>query len=153
MNAPILIVSSDSDLRELIAYGLVRSGWTIECAASGGGAFARICGSRPAGVVLDLALPDIHGVGVIEVIRQLWPDEPVPIVILCSEDTGDYRDELLRMGADAVLTQPFTVEMIVEAVDRSCRPVRSPVRTIRRPSRSKRPGKAGDRARRIAPAT
>ena len=145
MPPPILIAAQDPELRELLAYALVRSGWTTESAGSGGEALARICGSRPAGVVLDLSLPDIHGVGVLEVIRQLWPEQPVPVIVLCAAESEVHRGEMLRMGADAVLSRPFMVEEIVEALGRlvgnsmaSVRKVPVRVRRSQRPRGRKR---------------
>ncbi|MEZ5278267.1 MAG: response regulator [Opitutaceae bacterium] len=147
MPLPILIAAHDPELRELLAYAFVRSGWTTESAGSGGEALARICGSRPAGVVLDLDLPDIHGVGVMEVIRHLWPEEPVPVIVLCSAESEVHRGEVLRMGADAVVSRPFIVEEIVEALGRLVG--KAPGVAGTKPARARRPRRPRGRKRLI----
>lgn len=118
MVAPVLIVAPDSALRELVAYGLGRAGLPLESAKTGGEALARLHGSRPAALVLDLSLPDIHGVGVIEIVRQLWPEDPVPLVVLSRRHSVASQADLLELGVDAVLGQPFELEELVAVICR-----------------------------------
>lgn len=118
MPSPILIVAPDPTLRELVAYGLGRSGLPLESADTGGEALARLHGSRPTALILDLALPDIHGVGVIEIVRQLWPDDPVPLIVLSRRSSFEAREDLLDLGVDAVLGQPFVLEELVAVTRR-----------------------------------
>ena len=121
MNGPILIVEDEPDIRELIAYGLGRNGWGVETAGSGADALARLCGSRPSGIILDLVLPDIHGLGILETARQLWVEDPVPVIIISCLHTTELRDEALAEGADAFLPKPFLLEDLVSMVEELCR--------------------------------
>lgn len=118
MAAPVLIVAPDPALRELVAYGLGRAGLPLESAETGGEALARLHGSRPAALVLDLALPDIHGVGVIEIVRKLWPDDPVPLIVLSRRHSVEAQGDLLELGVDVVLGQPFELEELVAVICR-----------------------------------
>jgi DNA-binding response OmpR family regulator len=121
MNGPILIVDDEPDIRELIAYGLGRTGWVVETAGSGADALARLCGSRPSGIILDLVLPDIHGLGILETARQLWADDPVPVIVISCLQTTELRAEAVAEGADAFLPKPFVLEDLVSIVERLCR--------------------------------
>jgi len=151
MVAPILIVDHNPAVRELVAYGLCRAGLPIESAATGGEALARICGSRPGALVLDLSLPDIHGVGVIEIVRQLWSDDPVPLIVLSSGRSNGFQTELLGLGADAVLEKPFVLEELITEVRRLCRSGNGlGQKTARRPRHTIRRRTGG---RRLTPAT
>jgi DNA-binding response OmpR family regulator len=138
MLAPALIVAPNPDLRELVAYGLGRAGFAFESAETGGEALARLVGSRPAALIMDLELSDIHGFGVIEIVRQLWPDDPVPLVVLASRGSADIRDDLVQMGVDAVLSKPFVLEDLVGLVDRLTWPAVERVRKRARLVRAKR---------------
>lgn len=118
MATPVLIVAPDPALRELVAYGLGRAGLLLESAETGGEALARLHGTRPAALVLDLVLPDIHGVGVIEIVRQLWPNDPVPLIVLSSRPLVEVQADLLELGVDAVLGKPFELEELVTVISR-----------------------------------
>ena len=133
MVAPVLIVAPDPALRELVAYGLGRAGLSLESAETGGEALARLHGSRPAALVLDLSLPDIHGVGVIEIVRQLWPEEPVPLNVLSRRHSVEAQDELFELGVDAVLGQPVVLEVLVALI---CRLAGAAPRVVPKRSRS-----------------
>ena len=121
MNGPILIVDDEPDIRDLIAYGLGRSGWAVETASSGATALARLCGSRPSGIILDLVLPDIHGLGILEIARQLWVEDPVPVIVISCLQTSEMQTEAEAEGADAFLPKPFVLEDLIATVERNCR--------------------------------
>jgi DNA-binding response OmpR family regulator len=121
MSGPILIVDDEPDIRELIAYGLGRGGWEVETAGSGADALARLCGSRPGGIILDLVLPDIHGLGILEIARQLWIDDPVPVIVISGLQTGELRAKAIAEGADAFLPKPFILEDLMALVEELCR--------------------------------
>jgi two-component system OmpR family response regulator len=121
MNGPILIIDDEPDIRELIAYGLGRNGWVVETAGCGADALARLCGSRPSGIILDLVLPDIHGLGILETARQIWVEDPVPVIIISCLQTTELQDEAGAEGADAFLPKPFILEDLVSMVERLCR--------------------------------
>lgn len=121
MSGPILIVDDEPDIRELIAYGLGRGGWEVETAGNGADALARLCGSRPGGIVLDLVLPDIHGLGILEIARQLWVDDRVPIIVVSCLTTPELQAQVMEGGADAFLPKPFILEELMAVVDRLCR--------------------------------
>lgn len=121
MNGPILIIDDEPDIRELIAYGLGRNGWVVETADCGADALARLCGSRPSGIILDLVLPDIHGLGILETARQLWVEDPVPVIIISCLQTTELQEEAGAEGADAFLPKPFVLEDLVSTVERLCR--------------------------------
>jgi len=120
MSGPILIVDDEPDIRELIAYGLGRGGWQVETAGNGADALARLCGSRPGGIVLDLLLPDIHGLGILEMVRQLWTENPVPVIVASCLQTSELQAEALAEGADAFLPKPFILEDLVALVEQLC---------------------------------
>jgi len=120
MSAPILIIDDEPDIRELIAYGLGRSGWFVETAGSGADALARLCGSRPSGIILDLVLPDIHGLGILETVRELWVVDPVPVIIISCLQTTELRTVAVAEGADAFLPKPFVLEDLITKVERLC---------------------------------
>lgn len=150
MLAPVLIVAPDPALQELVAYGLGRADLPFESAETGGEALARLVGSRPAVLVLDLVLPDIHGFGVIEIARQLWPDDPVPLIVLSSQTSAEVEGDLVELGVDAVLSKPFVLEKLVALVSRFAESARVPVQKRPRTMLSRRKSRRRTTAGRVA---
>ena len=86
--------------------------------AKGGLALAR--GRRPALILLDLDLPDMHGTDVLDRLRA-WPDTcDIPVVILTAEAAQASRARLLAAGAIAYLTKPFEMAELLALVDELC---------------------------------
>jgi len=150
MKAPILIIDDEPDVLELMAYGLGRKGWEVETAGNGADAMARMCGSRPSGIILDLMLPDIHGLGILEIARQLWVDDPVPVLVVSSLQSAELETEVMAAGASGFLPKPFILEDLVAAFERlgrgGCRRISSgivPGRAERNRGERRRRGRSG----------
>jgi|tagenome__1003787_1003787.scaffolds.fasta_scaffold20085101_1 CheY-like chemotaxis protein len=86
--------------------------------AKGGLALARR--RRPALILLDLDLPDMHGTDVLDRLRA-WPDTcDIPVVILTAEAAQASRARLLAAGAIAYVTKPFEMAELLALVDELC---------------------------------
>ncbi len=106
----LLVVEDDDHLRKALALTLRSRGYSVETAADGLSALARVASSRLDAVILDLGLPDIDGV---EVITRIRETSAVPIVVLSARH--DQRDKVgaLDAGADDYLTKPFGIEELL----------------------------------------
>lgn len=104
----ILVVEDDPRLGEQILATLEHAGWVPELAQDGIDALYRATSEEWDAIVLDLGLPKIDGLTVLNGIR----DENIntPVIILSARDTLSQRVEGLNAGADDYLTKPF--EMI-----------------------------------------
>ena len=103
----VLVVEDDKPIQNLITTTLKMNGYRFVTAAKGSDAIMLSASNKPDIIVLDLGLPDMDGVEVIENIRT-WSDVPIIIVSARSED----RDKIIALdkGADDYLTKPFSVE-------------------------------------------
>lgn len=111
MNKPlILIVEDDTAVRNLIATTLETQNYKFHVAVSGQQAVMEAASHNPDIILLDLGLPDMDGVQVIEKIRS-WSTTPIIVISARSED----RDKIdaLDAGADDYLTKPFSVEELL----------------------------------------
>lgn len=111
MNKPtILVVEDDAPVRNLITTTLKAHDYKYITAQNGGGAIMEASSHNPDILLLDLGLPDMDGVEVIERIRT-WSDMPIIVISARSED----RDKIdaLDAGADDYLTKPFSVEELL----------------------------------------
>lgn len=111
MNKPlILVVEDDPPVRNLITTTLKTNDYRYLSAANGETAIMEASSHNPDIVLLDLGLPDVDGVQVIENIRS-WSNLPIIVISARSEDTD--KIEALDAGADDYLTKPFSVEELL----------------------------------------
>lgn len=111
MNKPlILVVEGDPPVRNLITTTLKTNDYRYLSAANGEAAIMEASSHNPDIVLLDLGLPDMDGVRVIEKILS-WSNLPIIVISARSEDTD--KIEALDAGADDYLTKPFSVEELL----------------------------------------
>lgn len=106
----VLVVEGDKPIRNLITTTLKMNDYRFITAVRGNEAIMLSASHKPDIIILDLGLPDIDGVEVIEHIRT-WSDVPIIIVSARSEE----RDKItaLDKGADDYLTKPFSVDELL----------------------------------------
>ena len=111
MNKPlILVVEDDAPVRNLVTTTLKAHDYKFITAQNGNNAIMEASSHNPDIVLLDLGLPDIDGVEVIERIRT-WSDMPIIVISARSEDKD--KIDALDAGADDYLTKPFSVEELL----------------------------------------
>jgi two-component system chemotaxis response regulator CheY len=67
-------------------------------------------------VVLDLNMPDMHGLDVLRFLRSHQQYRDLPVVILTTRGDDASRDAAMKAGASAYLTKPFTPTAFASAV-------------------------------------
>ena len=106
----ILIVEDEAGLRRALAINLRAHGYTPDLAADGTAALQVAAHHPPDAVVLDLGLPDIDGVEVIEGLRG-WSQAPI---LVLSARSGEHDKVLaLDAGADDYVTKPFGMDELL----------------------------------------
>jgi len=111
VNKPfILVVEDDAPVRNLITTTLKAHEYKFITAQNGNSAIMEASSHNPDIVLLDLGLPDMDGVEVIERIRT-WSDMPIIVISARSEDKD--KIDALDAGADDYLTKPFSVEELL----------------------------------------
>lgn len=106
----ILVVEDDGAVCSLITTTLEIHGYDYSVAPTGQAALLQATSGRPDVVILDLGLPDMDGMQIIEKLRS-W--SAVPIVVVSARDQD--RDKILALdaGADDYLTKPFSVDELL----------------------------------------
>lgn len=111
MNKPlILVVEDDAPVRNLITTTLKAHEYKYITAQNGSNAIMEASSHNPDIVLLDLGLPDMDGVEVIERIRT-WSEMPIVVISARSEDKD--KIDALDAGADDYLTKPFSVKELL----------------------------------------
>jgi two-component system, OmpR family, KDP operon response regulator KdpE len=106
----LLVVEDDDQLRKALALTLRARGYDVRAVANGAEAIAAVQAVRLDAVILDLGLPDIDGVEVIERVRAT---SRVPIVVLSARRDQSDKVSALDAGADDYLTKPFGIEELL----------------------------------------
>ena len=102
--ARVLVVDDEPQILRALGANLKARGYTVDLAATGEDALVHASDHAPDLVVLDLGLPGITGIEVIEGLRG-WT--AVPIVVLSARDAERDKIDALDAGADDYVTKPF----------------------------------------------
>lgn len=115
----ILVVDDSATMRRMLVATLRGMGDVrFEEAASGLEAIERLVVSAVDLVVLDLNMPDMHGLEVLRFVRTHPSFSDLPVVILTTRDDGESRRDALREGATLYVTKPFSPDTLVPEVSR-----------------------------------
>ncbi len=74
---------------------------------------------RPHLMVLDINMPEVSGIDLLEFLRLREDLRSIPVVMLSSETTDRQVDEALGLGADAFVFKPVTIEELEGAIERA----------------------------------
>lgn len=112
----ILVIDDEAPIREVMTQVLERNGYHVKAVASGEVGLRLALVEKFDLVLLDLTMPDIHG---LEVCRALHNDpmtSTLPIVIVSGNLTEQSRVESLRAGACDYLFKPFDLRTLLKTV-------------------------------------
>jgi DNA-binding response OmpR family regulator len=112
-NAHILVVDDDGDIRSLVRTLLEKEGATVYEASDGRAALREFHAHSPDLVLLDVAMPELDGWGVLERIRDM---ADVPVLMLTARGQESDRVRGLQGGADDYVVKPFGRQELVARV-------------------------------------
>jgi CheY-like chemotaxis protein len=78
-----------------------------------------LTGKTPELLILDINMPEISGLDLLEFLRRRMEWKELPIVILSSESADSLADKALQLGADAYIMKPVTIEELEKAMETS----------------------------------
>lgn len=128
----LLVVDDDAFMRELLTESLSEAGYTVLAAADGRQALDRLNRDEFQIALVDLSLPDMDGMEVVDSLLDGIPN--VQIIIMTGYPSIESAIEALRRGAQDYLIKPFKVPEVHAAVDRAVKNQRleQEVRDLRR---------------------
>ena len=109
----ILIVEDENSITRFIRAILISNGYDVITAASGMEAYSMISSHCPDLILLDLGLPDMDGVQIIEDVRQ-WTQ--VPIIVVSARSLDRDKVEALDKGSDDYITKPFSAAELLARI-------------------------------------
>ena len=118
----VLVVEDEKSISGFIRAILGSNGYDVILARSGSEAFSMISSHCPDLVVLDLGLPDMDGMQIIESVRQ-WTQ--LPIIVVSARTYERDKVAALDKGADDYITKPFGAAELLARVRVAIRHTRS----------------------------
>jgi DNA-binding NtrC family response regulator len=112
----ILLVEDHAESRTGLAYVLEKRGEVVHQAANGRAALAIARRERLHALVLDLKLPDMDGLSVLEAVLAEAPG--LPAIVVTGFGTVDSAVEAMKRGASEFLTKPIQVDTLLSTLDR-----------------------------------
>jgi two-component system KDP operon response regulator KdpE len=109
----VLVVDDEPHITKLSSMALESQGIRSISAASGLEALDKAEKYRPDLVLLDIVIPDIDGLEVMQRLRTL---RPVPIIVVTGKGSGPDRARGLDLGADDYVVKPFHADELVARV-------------------------------------
>jgi len=107
----VLLVDDEPALTNLVKMALHYEGWDVDIAHNGRDAIAKFDKVGPDVLVLDIMLPDVDGLRILERVRE--SDTYTPTLFLTARDSVMDRVTGLTAGADDYMTKPFSLEELV----------------------------------------
>jgi two-component system, OmpR family, KDP operon response regulator KdpE len=102
----VLVIDDEPQIRRFVGAGLELHGYTVKEANTGAAGLSAAAHMQPDVIVLDLGLPDMGGIDVLESVRA-WSN--VPIIVLSIEAAEEQKVMLLKLGADDYIVKPFGI--------------------------------------------
>jgi two-component system, OmpR family, KDP operon response regulator KdpE len=102
----ILVIDDEPQIRRFVSAGLELHGFAVEEADRGSMGLNAAAQMKPDVIVLDLNLPDMSGIEVLESVRA-WSN--VPIIVLSIDSDEEQKVLLLKLGADDYIVKPFGI--------------------------------------------
>ena len=112
----ILIVDDSPTIRRMVKVALSPLSMDVIEAASGLEAIEQLAVAPISLVVLDLNMPDMHGLEVLGFVRASQKFHNIPIIVLTTRDDAASREAATQAGATRYVTKPFNPQgLLAEA--------------------------------------
>ncbi|MEM6958610.1 MAG: response regulator, partial [Myxococcota bacterium] len=115
--ARLLVVDDDDDNRRMIARRLEHEGFEVLEAASGGEALRLVEEQHINLMVLDVMMPDMSGLEVLETVRGTAPRADLPVLMATAKTGSDDMVDALRRGANDYVTKPIDFPVLVARIN------------------------------------
>ncbi len=114
----ILLVEDEKTISDFTSRALTSHGYRVQCASSGKEALSLASSLCPDIMLLDLGLPDIDGM---EIIQKLRTWSSCPIIVVSARTQENDKVQALDAGADDYLTKPFGTSELMARIRTSLR--------------------------------
>lgn len=115
--ANILIVDDEAVALRILQHTLRKQGHQVHSASNGGEALSIARESSLDLMILDISMPHMDGIELLQRLRDLQGDMQIPVIMLTASSQDEDRVRAEAAGADLYMTKPFSSQMISEAIE------------------------------------
>ena len=109
----LLVVDDDAMNRDMLSRRLARQGYTVAVAEDGEQALKMIEGQKFDLVLLDIMMPGVSGLQVLEILRQRYSMADLPVIMATAKDESSDLVEALKLGANDYVTKPLDFPVVL----------------------------------------
>lgn len=123
----ILVIEDDREIAQALMLRLKAIGHDGFVSHDGGSGLAAAIATIPDAVILDLRLPDMDGLTVLQQLQQHEIAKVIPVIVVSANVAERAKREAMLLGADCFIEKPYEFRKLVAAIDRACavRPTRA----------------------------
>jgi len=114
--AKILVIDDEQGIRDLLDTLLSRKGYDVVLAENGRKGLETFRRERPDVVVLDLKMPGMDGLTVLQEVRTLNPLQPV--IILTGAGTPEMEQQIRALGVTEYVEKEFSLHLLGDSLKR-----------------------------------
>jgi DNA-binding response OmpR family regulator len=112
----VLVVDDDPDVCDLVRYKLEQSGFHVRRASDGDQALREVEAEIPDLVLLDIMMPGMSGLEVLERWRANGATEKLPVIMLTAKAQENDVERGFELGADDYVIKPFSPRELARRV-------------------------------------
>lgn len=114
----ILVVDDERLIRWSLTSELQRGGYQVNEASDGKTALAMISASAPDLILLDIKLPDIDGLEILQRLRKEYPD--IVVIMITAHSIVEFAVKALKFGAYDYICKPFNFDELLIVIRNAC---------------------------------
>jgi DNA-binding response OmpR family regulator len=118
----VLVVDDDRDLLRAISIRLRAAGYGALTAEDGAQGLALALRERPAAIILDVQMPWVDGLLVLDGLRRRAETRKIPVIVLSAAVSEATRSKVLSLGARCFLAKPYQPDALLRAVRTETQP-------------------------------
>ena len=116
MKHRILVVDDSPAMRQLLGLALRKLDAEIVQASDGVDALRKLMGERFDLALVDINMPVMDGLKLIQLVRKEGTLQNLPIVVITTEGSDSPREQAMALGANAYLTKPVEPGRVLSTV-------------------------------------
>ena len=110
----ILIIEDEVKIQEILTEFLKEYGYAVDNAHDGVAGIAKFSEEKYDLVLLDIMMPKIDGLAVLELIRE---KSDIPVILITAMATEEYQIKGFDLKADDYITKPFSMNLVIRRIE------------------------------------
>ena len=114
MKEHILIIEDEIKIQEILTEFLQENDYLVDCFSDGLTGIVQFQQKKYDLILLDIMLPKIDGLAVLELIRQ---HSDIPVILITAMESEEYQIKGFDLKADDYITKPFSMNLVIRRIE------------------------------------